>query len=101
MEPNSLLNAGLFLSVLTYVGYQLKSIPLTLWNFIKRKITYSLTIEETDELYVYMERWLSHNYKDNRKGETFHCLNCGYENDADVNASINIHNRGIYSSFSQ
>ena len=39
--------------------------------------------------------------KDNRKGETFHCLNCGYENDADVNASINIHNRGIYSFFSQ
>jgi IS605 OrfB family transposase len=35
--------------------------------------------------------------KDNRKGETFHCLVCGYENDADVNASINIHNRGIYS----
>jgi len=65
MEPNSLLNAGLLLSVLTYVGYQLKSIPLTLWNFIKRKITYSLTIEETDELYIYMERWLSHNYKDN------------------------------------
>lgn len=42
-----------------------------------------------------------HIEKDNRKGETFHCLNCGYENDADVNASINIHNRGIYSPFSQ
>jgi len=35
--------------------------------------------------------------KDNRKGETFHCLVCGYEDDADINASINIHNRGIYS----
>lgn len=36
--------------------------------------------------------------KENRKGETFHCLSCDYECDADVNASINIHNRGIYSS---
>jgi putative transposase len=36
--------------------------------------------------------------KDNRKGEAFKCLSCGYEGDADVNASINIHNRGIYSS---
>jgi len=35
--------------------------------------------------------------KNNRKGETFHCLICGYENDADLNASINIHNRGVYS----
>lgn len=34
--------------------------------------------------------------KDNRKRETFHCLICTYENDADVNASINIHNRGVY-----
>jgi IS605 OrfB family transposase len=36
--------------------------------------------------------------KENRKGQTFHCLSCDYENDADVNASINIRNRGIYSS---
>jgi IS605 OrfB family transposase len=36
--------------------------------------------------------------KHNRKGENFHCLSCDYENDADVNASINIRNRGIYSS---
>ena len=35
--------------------------------------------------------------KNNRKGEAFNCIVCGYENDADVNASINIHNRGVYS----
>lgn len=39
-----------------------------------------------------------HINKDNRKGEAFKCLVCSYECDADVNASINIHNRGIYSS---
>lgn len=39
--------------------------------------------------------------KNNRKGETFHCLICGYENDADLNASINIHYRGVYSLSSQ
>jgi IS605 OrfB family transposase len=42
-----------------------------------------------------------HINKDNRKGEAFNCLVCGYECDADVNASINIHNRGIYSSSNQ
>jgi chaperone BCS1 len=65
MQSNELLNAGLLISAATYIGYQLKSIPETLWVFIKRKITYTLTIEETDELYIYMERWLTHNYKDN------------------------------------
>lgn len=39
--------------------------------------------------------------KNNRKGEIFCCLVCGYENDADVNASINIHNRGVYSPSNQ
>jgi len=32
-----------------------------------------------------------------RNGEDYLCVSCGYENDADVNASINIRNRGIYS----
>ena len=33
----------------------------------------------------------------NRKGELYQCK-CGCEMDADHNASINIHNRGIYDS---
>jgi len=33
--------------------------------------------------------------KDSRKGEEYKCISCGYEIDADVNASINIHNRGV------
>jgi len=36
--------------------------------------------------------------KNSRVLENFHCVSCGYEIDADINASINIHNRGIYSS---
>ena len=36
--------------------------------------------------------------KNNRNKQLFKCVCCEYENDADVNASINIHNRGIYSS---
>ena len=39
-------------------------------------------------------------HKNNRKGEHFLCLDCGFEIDADFNASINILQRGIYSSSS-
>ena len=35
--------------------------------------------------------------KSSRKLEIYHCISCGYEIDADINASINILNRGIYS----
>jgi len=33
----------------------------------------------------------------NRLGEKFSCIACGYKNDADVNASLNILHRGVYS----
>lgn len=36
--------------------------------------------------------------KDSRNGENYHCVSCSYEIDADLNAAININNRGIYSS---
>jgi len=36
--------------------------------------------------------------KNSRKGEVFKCTSCGYNIDADFNASIIINNRGIYSS---
>ena len=34
-------------------------------------------------------------HEDNRKGERFHCRNCGHKDDADTNASVNIRDRGI------
>lgn len=42
-----------------------------------------------------------HTDKNNRNKELFLCVRCGYENDADINASINIHNKGVYSPFNQ
>jgi IS605 OrfB family transposase len=35
--------------------------------------------------------------KDSRSGERFHCKSCGYSNDADTNAALNIHRLGVYS----
>lgn len=37
-----------------------------------------------------------HISKKSRNGEFFKCVDCGYEIDADLNASINICNRGVY-----
>ena len=34
--------------------------------------------------------------RDSRKGERFMCTTCAFELDADINAAINIHNRGAY-----
>ena len=35
--------------------------------------------------------------KKSRKGEIYSCQHCGYVNDADINASINIARMGVYS----
>lgn len=39
-----------------------------------------------------------HKEKASREGKNFHCVSCGYETDADLNAAVNIRNRGTYSS---
>lgn len=36
-------------------------------------------------------------HKESRQGEIYKCIDCLYEIDADLNASINIKNRGVYS----
>ncbi len=38
-----------------------------------------------------------HTHRNNRFGEKFLCLSCGYEADADYNAAVNILHRGAYS----
>jgi len=40
-------------------------------------------------------------HKESRQGEIFKCVECGFQIDADYNASINIRNRGTYSSSDQ
>lgn len=35
-------------------------------------------------------------HKESRIGETYYCIDCGYEIDADINAAINILHRGVY-----
>ena len=35
-------------------------------------------------------------HKESRKGEDFKCIDCGFEIDADLNASINLSHMGIY-----
>lgn len=82
MDFNSILNAGIVLSLLTYIGYQLKSIPEFILNWIKRKITFSVTIDEGDELYLYIERWLR---------------DCHQKNYRNIEASLNPSKLGDFS----
>ncbi|MBI5797780.1 transposase, partial [Candidatus Woesearchaeota archaeon] len=39
--------------------------------------------------------------KNNRKGKNFHCIQCNFQSDADINASKNISQRGAKIFFEQ
>lgn len=58
-----LLTTGVFLSALTYVGYQLKSVPTYIWGFLERKFLYTTCIRK-DDIYLYqmLDLYLKKNY---------------------------------------
>ncbi|HEY0770921.1 MAG TPA: AAA family ATPase [Sphingobacteriaceae bacterium] len=64
ITSNQFLSGGLILGALTSIVYSLRSIPMTIWNRIERKIRFDVTIEQTDDLYAYLQFWLNHYYAD-------------------------------------
>lgn len=61
--PQQLLTTGVFLSALTYIGYQLKSVPSIIWSFVERKFLYTTCIRKDDEyLYRMFDLYLKDNH---------------------------------------
>jgi len=63
VATNEFFKGGALIGILSFVGYQLKSFPKKVWERIERVIAFSVSIEETDELYTYFEKWLYANYE--------------------------------------
>lgn len=57
MDINQLIGSGMLLTAGGTIIYSLKSIPITIFNKIKRKLTYTVRIYQSDELYEIMEDW--------------------------------------------
>ena len=68
MELLSQLYTGTALiGLLTYLGYQLRTFPNFIWIQIRKKIIYSVHIEQTSELFTYFENWLFNHHRDSFK----------------------------------
>lgn len=56
------LSKTVILTAVTGILLSLRNIPKFLWVRLTRLIVFSVTIEQTDELFDYVERWLRDNY---------------------------------------
>ena len=63
IKTNDFFAAAGFFSALGLVWNYTKKYPIMLWGRIKRKITFTVHIYETDEFYNYFENWLFVNHK--------------------------------------
>ena len=61
---NQFLSAGIILSGIAGIILSFKQAGIFLWKRIKRKFLFTISIEETDELFLYFERWLRYKYPD-------------------------------------
>jgi len=57
------LSGAFLLSLFAGIALILKSVGKKIYDRIKRRIVYSVNIEQTDELFLYLERWLKVNYE--------------------------------------
>ncbi len=62
MDINALMSTGLLLTVLGYVAFQLKSIPVALWVWARKKLTFQLVVYQTDEMFSYLEKYFRHHH---------------------------------------
>lgn len=60
-----LMNSAILISAGTYLVSKFQSVPLKGWELLKRKLLFTVTIEETDDLYGYFERWLKQHHGKN------------------------------------
>ena len=63
---------GSVMAALTTLVMYAKGIPKAIWARIRRLIIFSVTIEQTDELFEYMERWLKDKYQKKQRNVLAH-----------------------------
>lgn len=64
---NDFLSGGFLLGLMASLVVSIKLIGSFIYKRIKRKVVFTVTIEETDELFFYLEKWLyDHHEKDYR-----------------------------------
>lgn len=63
LYSNPLIGGALMISIVGILIASLKELPKTIFERIKRNIFYSIHLDETDELFVYFERWLKFHHE--------------------------------------
>lgn len=64
LASNQFLSGGLILGTATALLVYLKSVPIALWNWIRRKINFEVSIEQDDDLYPFVQLWINDFHKD-------------------------------------
>ena len=63
LQTNQFLTGGVILGAITTILYSLKSVPKIIWQAIHRKFYYTVTVEQLDDMYKYLQQWLNANYE--------------------------------------
>ena len=62
VKTNDFFAAAGLAGILSAFWIYFKGVPKYLWERIRRKIAFKVSVYETDEFYQYFEEWLRHNY---------------------------------------
>ncbi len=63
LRMEQLFTGTALLAVLAYVAMQLKGVPNWIWQYVRKQLVFSATVEESTELYRYFEQWIHHEHE--------------------------------------
>jgi ATPase family protein associated with various cellular activities (AAA) len=62
LSANEFFQGGMVIGLITWLGYQLKTVPIFLWNKIRYHITYTVHFDQTSDFYRVFSEWLNESY---------------------------------------
>lgn len=93
MVINELFSGTILLSILAYAGYQLRTVPTFIFDQVRKRVVYSVHIEETSDLFLYFETWLAKYHADcfkNVKASMTTDSNRGYTSESEYVEELTI-----------
>ena len=92
LSENEFFQGGMLVTVISALLYQMKAVPVTIWHFIYRHIVYQITIDNRDNMYLYVTKYFEQHFQHKQRRSQIYSYWCEY---SDKTSQVKINSKNI------